>query len=75
MELGYIANNAEYTALRDEIKKVRKQLKSDEDTTSVFAGIKEKLASLTRRRSEKQVRAEAPKEQGSEKEKRPEKVA
>jgi hypothetical protein len=55
MDLGYTPNDEEYTSLRDEIKSLRKQLKGSEDTTSVFARIKEKLASLTRRQKQKQA--------------------
>ncbi len=59
MELGYIANNADYSALRDQIRDLRKQIKGDEDTTSGFARLKEKLAALARRRSDKDTRTDA----------------
>jgi murein L,D-transpeptidase YcbB/YkuD len=62
MELGYTPDNSEYSALRDEIKNLRKQLKGNEDTTSLFSRIKEKLASLTRRQSERKTRSEEEKQ-------------
>lgn len=58
MELGYTSEDPDYLALHDDIKNLRKQLKSNEDTTSLFSRVKEKLASLTRRRSETQMRAD-----------------
>jgi Skp family chaperone for outer membrane proteins len=62
MELGYTPDNSDYTALRDEIKNLRKQLKNNEDTTSLFSRLKEKLASLTRRQSERKTRSEEQKQ-------------
>ena len=61
MELGYTADDSYYKGLRDEIKNLRKQLKGNEDTSSVFARLKEKLASLTRPQAEKQTRSEVQK--------------
>jgi hypothetical protein len=43
MELGYTPEDSDYKALRDEIKNLRKQLKGNEDTSS--------LCSLDSRRS------------------------
>jgi hypothetical protein len=63
MELGYTPDNAEYSALRDEISNLRKQLKGKEDTTPLFSRIKEKVASLTRRQSERKTRSEDQKQQ------------
>ncbi|MCU1302427.1 MAG: hypothetical protein JWQ87_2711 [Candidatus Sulfotelmatobacter sp.] len=60
MDLGYTPEDADYTALRDEMKNLRKQLKGSEDTTSVFARVKEKLASLTRRQQQKQTSSATP---------------
>src|SRR6267143_112394 len=37
MELGYTPDDSYYKGLRDEIKSLRKQLKGNEDTSSVFA--------------------------------------
>lgn len=62
MELGYTAEDSDYTALQDEIKNLRKQLKGTEDTTSLFSRIKEKLGSLTRRQSDKQTRSDGQKQ-------------
>ena len=59
IELGYTSRDEVYKALRDEIRDLRKQLKGNKDMTSVFAGLKEKLTSLIRRRSEKQERSDA----------------
>lgn len=61
MELGYTPDDSDYKALRDEMKNLRKQLKGNEDTSSVFARHKEKLASLTRRQAEKQTRSDVQK--------------
>ena len=62
MELGYTAKDADYTALRDEIKNLRKQLKGNEDTAPLFSRLKEKLASLTRRQDAKQARRSSQKQ-------------
>ena len=62
MELGYTPDDKEYSTLRDEIKNLRKQLKGNEDTSSLFTKLKERLASLTRRQRDKQTRADAKKE-------------
>jgi hypothetical protein len=58
IELGYTAKDSDYETLRDEVRDLRKQLKGNKDTTSLFSGMKEKLASLIRRGSEKQVRSD-----------------
>ena len=58
VELGYTAEDADYKGLRDEINSLRKQLKGDEDTGSVFTRVKEKLASLTRRQSDRRMRSD-----------------
>jgi hypothetical protein len=62
MELGYTAEDSEYTTLRDEIKNLRKQLKGNEDTNSLFSRIKESMASLRRRQTERQTRSDGQKE-------------
>jgi hypothetical protein len=59
MELGYTPADSEYKALRDEISNLRKQLKWNEDTSSLFSKIKERLGSLTRRQSDKWMRSDA----------------
>jgi hypothetical protein len=53
--LGYATADAEYTALRDEIKNTRKKLRGNENVSSVFTGLKEKIASLIHRQSEKRT--------------------
>lgn len=58
MELGYTANDPDYKGLRDEIKNLRKQLKANEDSTSLFSRIKEKFASLVRRQSQNKTRSD-----------------
>jgi len=55
MELGYALEDPDYLALNDEIKNLRKQLKGDEDTTSLFSRVKEKLASLMQRQADRQA--------------------
>ena len=65
--LGYATADPEYTALRDEIKSVRKKLRGNENVTSMFTGLKEKIASLIHRQSEKRT--------GSDVEKQPHKAA
>ena len=59
LKLGYTSADSEYKALRDEISNLRKQLKGNEDTGSVFARLKERLAAFTQRRSKKETRSDA----------------
>jgi hypothetical protein len=40
--LGYATADPEYTALREEIKNVRKKLQENENATSMFTGLKDK---------------------------------
>jgi hypothetical protein len=49
--LGYAGRDPAYTELKDEISKLQKQLKGVEDTTSVFAKLKEKLSGLLNRQA------------------------
>ena len=67
MELGYTPADSEYKALRDEISNLRKQLKRNEDTSSLFSKIKERPGSLTRQaiRQTDAVRRKKPAAQGS----------
>lgn len=51
--LGYAGKDPEYESLQNEIKSLEKQLKGDDDTTSVFAQLKEKLDAFLRRQSAK----------------------
>jgi YfdX protein len=55
MELGYARGDEDYLASLEEIKKLRKQLKANEDTTSPLAKLKEKLAALIHRQPEKRT--------------------
>ena len=67
MALGYTSVDSEYTTLLDEIKGLRKKLHANEDSTSLFAALKERLASLIRRQSGKKT--------GSDAQKKPQKAA
>jgi hypothetical protein len=60
--LGYATADPEYAALRDEIKNVRKKLRGNENATSMFTGLKEKIASLIHRQSEKRTGPEVQKQ-------------
>jgi hypothetical protein len=55
MELGYARGDEDYLASLEDIKKLRKQLKANEDTTSPFSRLKEKLAALMHRQPEKRI--------------------
>jgi hypothetical protein len=64
-ELGYAGHAEDYGGLRDEISKLEKQLKADEDASSVFTKLKEKLASFIGRQSKpKQDRPRAGQQSG-----------
>jgi hypothetical protein len=47
--LGYAGHDPTYTELKEEISKLQKQLKGGEETTSVFARLKEKLSGFMNR--------------------------
>ncbi len=49
--LGYAGKDPEYESLQNEIKSLEKQLKGDDDTTAVFAKLKEKLDAFLKRQS------------------------
>jgi hypothetical protein len=53
-ELGYAARDAEYLVLRDSLSDLKKQLKQNEDTGSAFKKVKDKLAGILKRHSERQ---------------------
>lgn len=59
MALGYTPEDSEYKELRDGIKTLRKQLKGNEESAPFFSKLKEKLAALTHRQSQKKVRSDA----------------
>ena len=51
MALGYAAQDPDYKALKDEISNLQKQLKKNEDTTSLFAKLRERVSALLKRQS------------------------
>jgi hypothetical protein len=60
--LGYAAADPEYMALRDEIKSIRKKLQGNETVSSMFTSLKEKIASLIHRQSERRTGADVQKQ-------------
>lgn len=50
--LGYAGKDPEYESLQNEVKNLEKQLKGDQDTTSVFAKLREKLDAFLKRQSD-----------------------
>ena len=62
MELGYTAEDSDYSTLRDEIKSLRKQLKGNEETNSLFSTVKDRLASLRRRQTDRHTRSDGQKQ-------------
>jgi hypothetical protein len=64
MALGYAAQDPEYAALKDDISKLKKQLKGSEDTTSAFSKLKARLDAFLKRKSDRRTSStseEAPK--------------
>jgi hypothetical protein len=60
--LGYAGKDGTYAALNKDIKDLEKQLKSNEDTGSLFASLKDKVSALFKRQSEdKQPQSESKK--------------
>lgn len=55
MALGYAAQDPEYAALKDDISKLKKQLKGSEDTTSAFSRLKERLEAFLKRKSDRRT--------------------
>ena len=55
MALGYAAQDPEYEALKDDISKLKKQLKGSEDTTSAFSKLKERLEAFLKRKSDRRT--------------------
>lgn len=71
MALGYATQDPEYKALKDEISNLQKQLKTNEDTSSLFSRVKERLSAYLKRQSTgKQSRQVESQRQKSEREKR-----
>jgi hypothetical protein len=52
MALGYSAQDPEYKALRDDISDIEKQIKRNEDTSSLFSKLQERLSRFLKRQSE-----------------------
>ena len=53
-ELGYAIGDPDYQALHDQLSDLHKQLKSNADTNSLFSKIRERLASLLKRQSQRE---------------------
>ena len=60
MALGYAAQDPEYEALKDDISKLKKQLKGSEDTTSASSSkLKERLEAFLKRKSDRRTSSTA----------------
>jgi len=57
-ELGYAGNDPEYVALNDAINDLEKQLGGNQNTSSAFARLKEKVSSFFHRQSQTEKKAE-----------------
>jgi hypothetical protein len=55
-ELGYAGRDPEYTALNSDISNLEKQLKGNEDATSVFAKLEDRLSAFLKRQSQQERR-------------------
>ena len=53
MALGYTGQDSEYTALKDDISNLKKQLKGSEDATSAFSKLKARLSAFLKRESDR----------------------
>ena len=51
--LGYAAQDPEYAALKDDISKLKKQVKGSEDSTSAFSKLKARLEAFLKRKSDR----------------------
>jgi hypothetical protein len=71
MALGYSAQEPEYKTMRDEISNIQKQLKKNEDTSSFFSKLQDRLSAFTARLSKsKQSRHDESQPKQSQPEKR-----
>ena len=71
MALGYSAQEPEYKAMKDEISNIQKQLKKDEDTSSFFSKLQDRLSAFMARLSKgKQSRHDKSQPKQSQPEKR-----
>ncbi len=55
MALGYAAQDPEYAALKDDISKLKKQLKGSEDSTSAFSKLKARLEAFLKGKSDRRT--------------------
>ena len=55
-ELGYAGRDPEYVALNTDISNLEKQLKGNEDATSVFAKLEDRLSAFLKRQSQQERR-------------------
>jgi YfdX protein len=55
MALGYVGQDPEYPALKDDISNLKKQLKGSEDTTSAFSKLKARLGAFLKRKSDRRT--------------------
>ena len=53
--LGYAGQDPEYSALKDDISNLKKQLKGSEDTTSAFSKLKARLDAFLKRKSDRRT--------------------
>jgi hypothetical protein len=67
MALGYTTQDPEYAALKDDISRLKKQLKESEDTTSGLSKLKAKLGALLKRQSDRHRHAGSKSEQSPKK--------
>jgi hypothetical protein len=50
--LGYAAQDPEYKALKDDISNIKKQVKENDDTSSLFSKLQDRLSAFLKRKSE-----------------------
>ena len=55
-EIGYAGRDPEYAALNSDISNLEKQLKGNEDATSVFAKLEDRLSAFLKRQSQQERR-------------------
>jgi hypothetical protein len=55
-DLGYAGRDPEYAALNNDISNLEKQVKGNEDSTSVFAKLEDRFSAFLKRQSERERR-------------------
>ena len=55
IKLGYAGQDPEYSALKDDVSNLKKQLKGSEDTTSAFSKLKARLDAFLKRKSDRRT--------------------